>query len=119
MTKNQERALAALVSNPTIKAAAAAAGIDYRTMRRYMDDPDFMTEYRHITTEMLQDARMRSQQLLNPALEALAEIFTNAEAKDSDRIAAARGILEWGTKLTELTDIAERVEMLENEHRSA
>lgn len=114
MTEKQEKALAALVTCPTIKAAAAAAGIDYRTMRRYLEDPDFAKEYRHLTTEMLADARMRGQQLLAPALDTLAEICTDPEVKNSDRIAAARSILEWATRLTELTDIVERLEALEN-----
>lgn len=114
MTRNQEKALAALVTSPTIKAAAAAAGVDYRTMRRYLDDKNFLKEYRRISTEMLADARMRGQQLLSPALETLAAICTSSEAKNMERIAAARAILEWGTKLTEFTDIVERLEALEN-----
>lgn len=114
MTKKQEKALACLVTSPTIKAAAQAAGVDYRTMRRYLDDAEFLAEYRHITTEMLADARMRGQQLLSPAMETLAEICNDAAAKATERIAAARAILEWGIRLTEFTDIVERLEALEN-----
>ena len=113
MTKNQERALAALVSYPTMKAAAAAAGIDYRTIRRYMQDPDFIVEYRRITAELLSDARLRAQQALSPALETLSKICTDENAKNMDRIAAARSILEWTIRLTEVTDIIERLEALE------
>ena len=113
MTPRQEKALAALVTSPTIKAAATAAGIDYRTIRRYLEDPDFLQEYRHITTELLADARMRGQQLLSPALDTLAEICTNPAAKNAERIAAARSLLEWACRLTELTDIVERLEALE------
>lgn len=114
MNARQERALAALVTSPTIRAAAEAAGMDYRTIRRYLEDREFLSEYRHITTEMLADARMRGQQLLSPAMETLAEICTNQAAKPTERIAAARSILEWATRLTELTDIVERLEALEN-----
>lgn len=115
MTPKQEKALACLITQPTLKAAAAAAGIDYRTMRRYLDDADFLAEYRHISTELVADARMRGQQLLSPAMETLAEICSDTDAKATDRIAAARSILEWGIRLTEFSDIEERLEALERE----
>ena len=115
MTAKEERALQALLTSPTIKAAAAAAGIDYRTMRRYLEDPDFQQEYRRQTSELLTDARTQAQLSLSPAISALSEICADSSAKPNDRIAAARSILEWATKLTELTDIIARVEVLENE----
>ena len=113
MTKNQERALTALLSCPTMKAAAAAAGIDYRTIRRYMQNPEFIAEYRRITTELLTDARLRAQQAISPALETLSRICEDDQAKKMERIAAARSILEWSIRLTEMTDIVERIEALE------
>lgn len=114
MTKNQEKALAALAVNPTMKAAADAIGIDPRTIRRYLKDPDFLAEYRRIQTDILADARRQAQQLMNPALNTLAEICSNHEARNGERVAAARSILEWAARLTEITDIMERLEALEN-----
>lgn len=113
MTPNQERALAALMTARSLKDAAQEAGIDYRTMRRYMKDPDFLTEYRRITGEILSEARMRAQQSIAPALDTLHGICTDLEAKNGDRIAAARSVLEWASKLTELTDFEERIAALE------
>lgn len=115
MTKNQDKALAALMTSPTIKAAAAAAGVDYRTMRRYLEDPEFLAEYKMMTSEMLSDAKMRAKQLLNPALETLGDICTNKKAKETARVAAAKAILEWSTRLNELTEIMEMLEALEHD----
>ena len=114
MTKKQEKALAALAVNPTIKAAAESIGMDPRTIRRYLKDPDFLTEYRQIQTDILADARLQAQQLMNPALDTLAEICRKTDARHGDRVAAARSILEWAARLTEITDIVERLEALEN-----
>lgn len=115
MTRNQEKALAALMTHRTMKEAAEAAGIDPRTLRRYMRDNEFLREYRQITTDMLQDARMFGQKLLQPTMQMLASICFSKddETKNTERIAAARVLMEWTVRLTEFTDIVERLEALE------
>ena len=115
--KKREKALAALMTSRTMKDAAEAAGIDPRTMRRYMQDADFIAEYRQMTAEMMQEARIRSQQLITPAIETLAEICLDDNAKNGERITAARSLLEWSLKITEVTDIEERLVALENAER--
>ena len=49
MTPKQERALAALISCPTARAAAKAAGLSESALRRYKKDPEFQAEYRKRT----------------------------------------------------------------------
>lgn len=56
MTPKKEKALAALLAAPTVKAAAQAAGITDSAYRRYKKDPEFMQEYRRRCTEMLDNA---------------------------------------------------------------
>lgn len=46
MTPKKDRALVALLANPTQVAAASAAGISVDTMRRYLKDPEFQAEYK-------------------------------------------------------------------------
>lgn len=113
MTSNQKRALAALVKTRSIREAAAQAGIDERSIRRYLKDPDFLQEYRQIQAEILTDARESAQGSIAPALETLQEICTDTEARNSDRITAAKTLLEWACRLTELTDLEERITALE------
>ena len=117
LSQGKQRALQALLTQPSKAEAARAAGIDPATMRRYMQDEEFLAAYRHNTTELLQDARLRGQQLLSPALETLAGILQDNGAKNTERIAAARSILEWSIRLTEFTDIVERLEALECDMR--
>ena len=92
MTAKEERALQALLTSPTIKAAAAAAGIDYRTMRRYLEDGDFQQEYRRQTAELLTDARTQAQLSLSPAISALSEICADSSAATRCPEASSRAL---------------------------
>lgn len=113
VTQKQNRALAALLTCPTKEQAAQAAGIGLTTLKRYLADPEFQTAYREAVTSLLADATRESQQALSPALSCLREITTDTEASATARIAAARSLLEFGLKLTEFVDIANRLNELE------
>ena len=41
LTAKQHRAIAALISSPTVGEAAKAAGVSERTLARWLSDPDF------------------------------------------------------------------------------
>ena len=113
MTRNQERALAALIGSPTQEAAAAKAGITSRTLRRYLQDPEFSAEYERLTGQLVVGAALQAQKSLAPALNALLEIATDADAGMGPRVQAARGLLEYGIRLSELADVYSRIEALE------
>ncbi len=113
MTQKQNRALTALLTNPTKEAAARAAGIGLTTLKRYLSDPAFMAEYRAAVSSLLDDATRESQQALSPALSCLREVIADSEAPVTARIAAARSLIEYSMKLTEFTDIVTRMDELE------
>lgn len=113
MTQKQNRALTALLTNPTKEAAARAAGIGLTTLKRYLADPEFMAEYRAAVSGLLDDATRESQQALSPALSTLREITTDSEAPATARIAAARSLLEYALRLTEVNDILDQLRELE------
>ncbi len=46
MAKNTEKALAALLNAASIKDAASISGLSEKTLRRYLDDAEFQTEFR-------------------------------------------------------------------------
>lgn len=113
MTATQQRALAALLTAPNKAAAAQAAGISPRTLRAYLADPSFRQEYQRAFAELLEDATRQAQQALAPALHTLKEIAEDAEAPPAARISAARATLEYGLRLTEATDVLQRLDELE------
>ena len=113
MTPRQQKALAALLTSPSKAAAAKAAGIAPRTLRDYLADPAFRAAYRDAFGNMVEDATRQAQQAISPALSTLREIVEDREEDAQARISAARAILSHGIKLTETTDILNRLQELE------
>lgn len=110
MTLKQSKALAALLTQPTKEKAAAAAGIGLTTLKRYLDNPEFQREYQRAVFGLVEDAAAQAKQSLNPALSTLREIVENSDANDQARIQAARSLLEYGLRLTEIVDILRTIE---------
>lgn len=110
LKQNQQRALKALLTCPTRTQAAEQAGLSMETLRRYLADAEFMAEYKRQFSEVVTDATRQAQQALHPALTALQDIVNNPNESASARIAAARSILEFGLKLTEINDILKTLE---------
>lgn len=115
MTPKQNRVLAVLLTAPSKAAAAQAAGISPRTLRDYLADPEFQTEYKRAFAGLVEDATRQAQQAITPALSTLREIVESEDENAQARISAARTILEYSMKLTEQTDILARLEELEGQ----
>lgn len=62
MTPKKEKALAALLTSPTVKAAAQETGVGSRTMRLYLKDPEFLAEYKKRCSSLLEDATNKAKQ---------------------------------------------------------
>ena len=115
LTPKKERALQALLTQPTKKEAAAAAGISPRTLRDYLADPEFQKEYKKAFRQLVSDATRQAQQALSPAISALRDIVEDDTENSSTRIAAARSLLEYGLRMTEFSDILQELDGLEGE----
>lgn len=113
MTTRQTKAIAALVSEPTKKAAAEKAGISESTLRSYLSDPSFQAAYKEAFSDLMTDATRQAQRNLSPALSTLREIVEDGEQPATARISAARSLLEYGLKLSEYHDIAAKMQELE------
>lgn len=113
MTPKQQKALLALLTNPTKEKAAAAAGITSKTLRGYLADPEFQAEYRKAFAGMVEDAARQAQQAIAPALSTLREVVEDSGEGSQFRISAARSILEYSLKLTEQNDILAKLKELE------
>ncbi len=113
MTPKQERALAALISCPTARAAAKSAGLSESALRRYKQDPVFQAEYRKRCNELLEAACTKAKSALPPAIERLNGIVQDDEQQPREQIAAARAVLEYGLRLIEAVDIEQRLRALE------
>lgn len=111
----QRKVLIALIQSPTYKEAARIAGVGESTVARYMMEPGFRGVYDDCMESLLQEACGQSQRSLSSALSTLWEICENKEENSQARVQAARAILEYGLKLTEVADLDARVSALEEE----
>src|SRR5207302_1423661 len=67
LTGRQAAALAALLSEPTVQAAAARAGVGERTLLRWLKDPGFRREYRAARSAAVEHAAGALQRACLPA----------------------------------------------------
>lgn len=119
MKPNDEKILSALVATHTITEAARIAGVSERTIYARLADDDFRAEYDKRRRETLDHACKRLQTALTDAVDVLTSIMQDGRINASNRITAARSVLEYGVKLTELTDLAARVAALETAAKEA
>ena len=109
--QREDAALAALLSEPTIEAAATKAGIGESTLLRWMAEPAFKTRLRAARRSVVEGAIGRLQQATTQAVDALTRNLTCGTP--SVEVGAAKGVLAQAIKAVELVDLAERIEALE------
>ena len=113
LTPKQERAVAALLAEPTVARAAASIGMNDRTLYRWLKEPAFGRAYREARREAFAHAISLTQRYAPVAVHALAQITNDATAPHSARVSAATSILKFSRESIELDDLAARVEALE------
>ena len=112
-TRCRERAVAALLTRPTVTEAAADIQIDERTLRRWMKHPQFDTDYRTARQQIVQHAIGELQEASLEAVSTLRSIMTDAEAPANARVSAARTVLELGLKAAAMDELDHRLAALE------
>ena len=113
ITPRKERALQALLVSRTRAEAAKAAGIGESTLREYIKDPEFSAAYKQAAAELLNSATMQLRQNLTAAIDRLGQIVTDDTEASPAQISAARTLLDFNLKFTELTDVLDRLTELE------
>ena len=113
LTRKQEQAIAALLVEPTIQAAAKVAGVGDATLWRWMQTDDFQAAYRQAKQKVVGHAITQVQQAAGEAVETLRQVMSDPENPASSRVTAAKAVLETALKTVELEDLIARVEKLE------
>ena len=109
----QERALLALLSEPSVAAAASKAGVGERTLHNWLRDPRFVEEYRKARRDAFGQAIALTQRSASGAVATLVRIMHDSSATWSARVRAAAHILSFARESIELDDLAARIEALE------
>jgi hypothetical protein len=109
----QELGIAALLTEPTIEAAAAKAGVSYRTMKGWLARPDFAARYRAARTEVLERAIAQLLQACTRAVGRLEKNLDSESVQGSNR--AAELILAHTAKGIETLDLRAEVDELKRQ----
>lgn len=103
-----------MLAEPSLDAAAAAVGLNPRTLRRWYAEPGFQSALRSAGREVLGTTTHGLQAATAPALATLVNGLKSKKA--SDRIRSAVAILTLADKATVTADLMARVEKLEADH---
>lgn len=110
----QDRFLKALLEASSIEKACELAGINKTTGYKYLKDEKFLTEYRKIRREAMQQVTARLQKTSEEAVDVLREVMNDKKATPSSRVQSAKNVLEIAYRSIELDDIQERIETIES-----
>lgn len=114
LTRPQETAILALLSEPSISAAAEKANVSERTLHRWLKEEEhFVAEYRRARREAFAQAIGLTQRASAAAVGTLLRVMHDSKATWSSRVAAATQVLKFAREAIELDDLAVRVETIE------
>lgn len=108
---SDECVIAALLSTPTLDAAAQQCGLSVRQLYTRRQNPDFIRKLREAQGDALEGAVRYLQHSTATAASTLVEICENGQ--EQNRLTAARTLLDQAAKLTEVVDFSRRLEALE------
>src|SRR5688572_2498466 len=111
LTRKQDLAIGALLSEQTLASAAESIGVSEVTLRRWLKLPEFLAAYRAARREVVEKAVAQLQQSSWAASTTLLKLL--GAQSEGVRLRAAVAILEHANKGLELIDFEERLEALE------
>lgn len=104
LTPKQERAVAALLAEPTLERAAASAGVSESQLRAWLEQGRFHEAYRRGRQDVFSRAYWMAQRYAPHAVQTLAKIMSDDHAQAAQRIAAAMAILRVAREGMDLED---------------
>jgi len=113
----REQVLAALLTQPTIEAAANTVGIGERTVRRWLAEKEFAEQFAAARKQALDDAVLCLQRATTDAVATLCRHLNSGDP--GIEVRAANAILTHSLRWEELHALKERVVALEERARLA
>jgi hypothetical protein len=111
LSRRHEAVIVALLAHPTIKDAAAAAGVNESTVWRLMQREDFQKRYREAQDKALDGALGTLQ---GAAAEAVGTLQRNLKCGvPAAEVGAAKALLDFTLKVREQLGIGDRIRALE------
>ncbi len=113
LTAKQVKALEALLDGANVQDAASAAGVNRKTVARWLQEPAYWKLYQVNSRRGLELAARRLTGKLDMAVDMVASVMEDDEAPAGVRLRAAQQVIEGSLKLLDATDIQERLAALE------
>jgi uncharacterized protein YhjY with autotransporter beta-barrel domain len=114
LTPRQERAIIALLNEPSVRKAAVTADVSERTLYHWLkNDEQFNHAYYAARREAMSQATARLQQGSTAAVNVILMVMAREATPLPLRLRAAGMVLEYAYRGTELEDLAVRVALLE------
>lgn len=114
LTAKQDKLIAALMQEPTVEKAAAAAGCCERTAYRWLADAEFAASWRQVREQAFGAALGALQAAAGRAVGCLLAVVDDTGAPAQVRVHAASKVLEFG-KQAAAEGVAGRLADLERE----
>jgi hypothetical protein len=114
----RDKAVIALLQEPTIEKAAQVTGVGLRTLQRWLTDATFQEAMRKAKSDALADATAKLRMAAGRAVQVLYSIANNRRAPCAARVSACRCILEKGLDAHVIEGVEERLLILERQGRS-
>lgn len=108
---SDEAIIAALLSIPTLDAAAQQCGLSVRQLYTRRQNPDFIRKLQKAQGDALEGTARYLQHSTATAASTLVEICKNGS--EQNRLTAARTLLDQAVRLSETVDFSRRLEALE------
>ena len=103
--RKDELIIAALISNPTVKAASAVCGVSQTQIYARLRQPAFKKKYDAARREMLEQSTAYIQGIVSEAIKTMYDVMKDPDASQQVRLNAADTITRNSLKLTEQNDI--------------
>lgn len=98
---SDEQIIAALFSNGTIKAAAAAVGISERSLYDRMNNGEFIALYKSAKADLIRGAVVNLNNHIQSAINTVSDIMNDKDNNPAIRLQAAQTILNNAGKLSQ------------------
>lgn len=119
ITPKQEKTILALLASPTIKDAAAQVGVTEQTIHRWLKDEAFYSAYITARREAYQQGVAFAQRKVSEAMQTLCNVMNDANAKGSEKVSAAKAVMDFATRGIEIEDHEQRLKEIEAQFAAA
>ena len=113
LSRKAEMAIAALLSHPSIPAAAKSIGLSEKSLFRWLKRRDFREAYLEARRQVIRQALSTIQTAMEEAVQTLRNVMNDPESPPASRVSSAKAVIDFALKGLELEDLEHRISMLE------